>query len=358
MSEITLSPEEQYEIESEVSSAIKGGDLGGDMLVEVDGSSATVEVDDESDETVEQEQVLDIEGDIEVEDELDDEVEEELEGDEVIEEDLLDDEGAEKEVKPKKKLTPKERLAKMQGLAESRLNAYNKVIGSDELKLGQIVASNPALVKLIQAAQVGLIDPNALLQGGAQAIQPQGTVEPLQAPVMPSKPADYNREDLFDPNSSSSRFESAKSKYFEDSITFLSQSETNRAQVLEQQNAIKLKADQRNAYREQLVQVYDLSDLEVDQFMVRFDGDGKVSTENLMQIFRQEQSGMTREERIAASKADGLRKKKVKRKADGPGAITSGDRTVAKHSKKDENSLINAEDLTTEELDKIKFINM
>ena len=360
MTEIKLSPKEQLEIDKEVIDAIGSGEFGDDMLVEIDGSKATVEVDDEGIETVEeQEQILDISDEVEVEEETVDEDEEVLEDEEVVEEDLLDDEGIEKDVKLKKKLTPKEQLKKMQGLAETRLNAFNKVNDSDELKLGQLAASNPALVKLIQAVNIGLIDPDTLLQGGAKGlVQPQGVVEPLQQPVMPVKPEDYNREDLADLNSSSSRFEAAKSKYFEDSIIFLTNSQANSQAVNDQNNAIKLKADQRDAYKNQLVQLYALSDLEVDEFMARFDGEGKISTDNLMSIFRAEQSGMTREERIAAQKADDLRNKKKVRKARGPGAITSGDKTVVRKGEKDENTLINAEDLSKEELDKIKYIDM
>lgn len=368
----TLTSADQALIDSAVSDAISEGDQGDDMLIEKEGKKSIGDLITRKDETLtdtdtgtdiegegegeeEEHSTIDISGDIDKDEE--DEDEEVVESDEV--EDILTESGKDDVKSDKKKLTAKQQNRKLQGLAESRLNAFNQVNDSPELALGKAAISNPELVKIIQAVNVGLVDAKSLLSGlqNPQAMNVvQGNVEPLQAPVMPTQPVDYNREDLGDPNSSSSKFDTSMTKYLQDSIVFLTNSEANRA-VVNQQDMVNKKHDlERGVFKKQLMQVYDLSDLEVGQFMERFDGEGKVSTDNLIAIFRQEQSGMTADEMRAAAKANGLRDKKKRRKARGPGVTSGGDKSVGMPNK--DTGLINADDLTNEELNDIKYIDM
>ena len=168
-----------------------------------------------------------------------------------------------------------------QRIAEARLNEINRITGTPEHQIGQLVGQNPALLQVMQAINSGQVSIDQVLQAGIPAKAPQ-----LQAPERPQPPQDFNQAEVSVEGTSSHKYQNNLNQYLLGSMDYLVQMDQRRQADQETELANrKAEVDKEGTIRS-LVSLYGYGEVEAKAFVDKYSRPGSMNLDLIVRADR------------------------------------------------------------------------
>lgn len=168
-----------------------------------------------------------------------------------------------------------------QRISESRLNELNRITGSPEYQVGQLVGQNPALLQVMQAINSGQVSVEQVLQTGTPVQTP-----PLQAPERPQPPRDFNPAEASVEGTSSYKYQTDLNQYLLGSMDYLVQMDQRRQADQETELTNKRAEVEKEGTVRSLMSVYGYGEADARAFVAKYSKPGSMNLDLIVRADR------------------------------------------------------------------------